>query len=479
MTATPLPLRLARDKVVPSLLLAIFALAPFQKRLHGFFDSLSRRIKLPELALPDHFSTKLHLFISDFLIIGCVAALFLYYRPSLRTFFWDGPAKYLTLLFLVFLTSTTFSITATYSLQYFKLFQFSLIFLFFNSICCLRQRVDFTQFVKRVAWMLVGIALCQCLISLCQYFFQDSVGLGFLGERNIKKFRFPSSGKPLWIFSELLGSQNDSPFLYRVAGTFYHPNIFGGFLLSSLLASCYLVIQEARRWIKTSLLFAILLQVFTLYLTFSRSAALALIISLAAWGILQIRNILMRDGVRSQAFRRFAVLAVTLVFSGCLGLALLYSQLSARGGMVNYNSVTKGADTERVVYMKTATEMVKEHPFLGVGYNNFQIHASMQQEKYPHNFLHSKVHNIYLLVTSEAGLIGGGIFLLFLFSILRSAWRGIQSSSHFQAAAFLASVFLGYLVIGGCDFYFLESPQGSIPFFGVAALLYSINPLDT
>jgi hypothetical protein len=58
---------------------------------------------------------------------------------------------------------------------------------------------------------------------------------------------------------------------------------------------------------------------------------------------------------------------------------------------------------------------------------------------------------------------------------LRTSYRGLKSESsdnHFQQKAFLFSTFLGFLLIGFCDFYFLESPRGSILFFGVAGLMY-------
>ncbi len=341
----------------------------------------------------------------------------------------------------------------------------------------MRQRIDGVQFVNRVAWLFLCIALCQCAISFVQYFSQDSVGLEFLGERNIKKFRFPSTGKLLWF----IGSKPDEPFLYRAAGTFFHPDILAGFLFTSIMATCYLAVREVRARLRILLFAALLVQVFTLYLTFSRAAGLALGVSLLFWLFLQIRHSMQSGGIRSQTFRRVALLAGVIVCSGLVGFSLLYSQLSARGGIVNYNHVTKYADSERVIYMKLAAGMVKEHPLLGAGYNNFEVLAHAQQGRFPDHYLYSKVHNIYLLIAAESGLLGGGLFLLFLLSIGRAAWKGLRlPAPSFQAAAFLSSVFLGYLLIGGCDFYFLESPQGSFPFFGIAALLYAIsNPLDT
>jgi hypothetical protein len=467
-------------KRVTFLLLSVFLMVPFQRRFHGFFDSFSRSLQQPEFPLPEFFSKKIHFFASDLLILVLVLFLIFFFKISLREFFWSGPSRYLILLFFVLLLSISTSITGSYSLQYFRLFEFSLIFLFFSSLCSLCGRIDLRRFIYRFAWLLVCVSLCECVIAIYQYFSQDSVGLSFLGERSPKRFPIANPGEHFWLLGEFFGSTPDSGCLYRVAATFGHPNILGGFLFCSVLASYYLCIQVAGKFKRLLLLVGIALQFFALYLSFSRSAMLALFLSTLLWCFLQLRNLFHKGG--SLEFKRLATLAITVCSSALVCLVLLYPQLKARGGVVNYNTAAQEADGERVVYMKVAIEMIREHPFLGIGYNNFQIYASQLQKNYPHNFLFSKVHNIYLLIASESGLIGGGAFLLFLLALLRMGYRGLFSqpltdtqADIFQARAFLFSTFVGFLLIGACDLYFLENPQGAIPFFGIAGLLCAFN----
>jgi len=220
------------------LLLSIFLLIPFQRRFHGFFDALSRSLTRPDCFLPEFFSRKIHLFVSDLLIIALVLLLFFRFKVSLRAFFWEGPSKYLTLLFFVFLLSTGNSVSNTYALQYLRLLQFSFIFLFFNAICCVRERIDLSRFIHRVAWLLVYLSLFECAVAIYQYFTQEPIGLGFLGEKSPKNFPFFHSGH-LWLLGDLFGSKLNSGYLYRVAGTFLSPNILGGFLFCSAMASYY------------------------------------------------------------------------------------------------------------------------------------------------------------------------------------------------------------------------------------------------
>ncbi len=447
-------------------MLIVFLLVPFQRRFHGFFDSFSRSLSLPDFPLPVYFSRKIHLFTSDLFIIALGCILIFWLRTSLRKLFWEGPSKYLTLLFFTFLLSTSLSISKQYSLQYFRLFEFSLVFLFFNCICSLRTKIDLQRFVKRLAWVFVSISLVQCVISICQFVSQDAVGLSFFGEIDPHKFLFHVRGAPNGFLTQLLGPQFNSAELCRACGTFLHPNVLGGFLFCSIMASFYLCVEEVTRLKRLFLQVMILLQFFALYLSFSRAAILALFLSALVWCFLQLKQ-------KSRS-RGLAILAGTVVFSALIGAIVLYPQLKARGGIINYNKTSQEADSERLIYMKVAAKMIKEHPLLGVGYNNFQIYSQHEQPRFPHNYIHSKVHNIYLLIASEAGLIGVSIFLLFILAILRAALKKMADEA-FQEKAFLFSTFFGFLVIGCCDFYFLENPQGSILFFGIAGLLYGVS----
>ena len=144
--------------------------------------------------------------------------------------------------------------------------------------------------------------------------------------------------------------------------------------------------------------------------------------------------------------------------------------------------MTQVADSERVQYMNMAFEMIQEYPFLGVGFNNFQLYSEPTQEAFPGYFFHSKVHNVYLLIASEIGLIGGVFFLLFLWVILKTAWLTAlarSNNSHLysnnQEMFFLLATFSGIMLIGVFDFYLIHTPHGRMLFFGFAAFLYAMS----
>lgn len=463
--------KVTENRILTFLLSLLFIIQPFQRRFHGCLDSWSRKLALPDFPLPEFFSKKIHLFISDLLFITLALIFVFRFKATLREFFWEGASKYLTLLFFTALTSLYFSITSHYALQYLRLIDFSLSFLFFNSICCIRNKINIAAFTQRVAWILVIISCMQCALGIYQYFHQHSFGLSFLGELDMRHFPFHNPGKHLWLFDKSPACE----FLYRASGTFTHPNILGGFLFCAVMASFYLFLRTETQYKRALLIPIVVLQIFTLYIVFSRSAILALVFSTLIWGFYQFKTLPKHNGFRSPIFRRFSILASTILLSALLGMTIFYSQLVARGGIINYNAVTTYADSERIQYLKMAIDMIKEHPLLGIGFNNFQLYEDPIQPGYPGHIFFSKVHNIYLLIASEMGMISGALFLLFIFSILKKSWKGIWQKEISQEKIFLLSVFLGLLFIGACDFYLVHTPHGRILFFGFAALLYSIR----
>jgi O-antigen ligase len=237
----------------------------------------------------------------------------------------------------------------------------------------------------------------------------------------------------------------------RAHGTFPHPNIFGGFLFVSLLMTQFLFLKEKKKLLAVAIFF----QIFTLFLTFSRAAILAYLMGSA----------LLFFYSRKLEWKSLAkVIGFSLVFS----LFFLLPALQDRGGIFNYNATVQSSDQGRVLFHEIAFNMIKEHPLLGVGFNHFLVRM---QEFSPVALAGDQffpVHNIYLLIASEEGVIGLLLFSLFLGSIL----FGVFKSEMTLERATLLSIFVGFLLIGCFDFYLLAGTQhGRLLFFMIAGLL--------
>ena len=84
-----------------------------------------------------------------------------------------------------------------------------------------------------------------------------------------------------------------------------------------------------------------------------------------------------------------------------------------------------GAAYSRIPLMKVAMNIIKTHPFLGIGINNYaEVMQSYDNttEKISFHFPYV-VHNSYLLIASEIGVIG---LLLFLWFVTQIYKRGIN-----------------------------------------------------
>ena len=448
------PFLFQQTKISEWLLLAVFALFPFQKRFKHLFSSLLKNSTPEHLEFPEYFSHHLNLYLTDFIVLF-IAVLCLFQRTGQwKSFFLRGPAKYLSLLLAVMVGSLLHSIASGYLLQYLKLLEFLSVLLLF----CSTVEVCSRGFFQKLCWTVFSISLIQCCIGTTQYFTQANVGFKGMGEPTLF-FPLPMTASYRWIIDPLLGIHPNTHLLHRCTGTFTHPNILGGFLFFSLLFTYFLFWKESKTWRSRALQIALFFQMFTLTITYSRSAIIATFFCTLLWFGLNYAKL--------RTDPRLKNLLLTIFLSGATCFALFYPQILSRGGLINQNAVNQGADQERVVYHHLALDMFKQSPLLGIGNNNFQLHTQTHAPKeYPEE-LHSKVHNIYLLILSELGLIGLIVFLFFIGSVLA------KSQILDPASITLLSLFLGFLFIGGCDFYLLGIQHGKILFFTTAALLWA------
>ncbi len=70
--------------------------------------------------------------------------------------------------------------------------------------------------------------------------------------------------------------------------------------------------------------------------------------------------------------------------------------------------------TARISYNKIGLELLAQHPVLGIGPGQFQYYYADPEYRFvPSNrlFIARQLHNMYLEVATETGLVGGGLFL--------------------------------------------------------------------
>jgi len=296
-------------------------------------------------------------------------------------------------------------------------------------------------------------ALLQAEIAILQFINQGSIGLNIFGEetinaltRNIAKV-------------EAFGS-----IFIRSYGTFSHPNILGGFLVVGIIAWIYLFVSPSKqhgvfhRAVSLIGLFVVLLG---LVFSFSRSAWIIAIISF----ILCI-TLLFRKKEYKHAARELVLSGMVfgLIIFGMVGWALV-----SRGNIKNDSAIN-----ERSIYAHIAIDMTNDYPF-GVGIGNGIIRAE-QEGRYDaygltNKTTHQPVHNIYLLLTEELGVVGIIVFIFFIGHLFFVE----KQKTHLPDISFLVIMFFSLLFIGLFDHYLLTLNTGRLMFFSILGIMVGLS----
>jgi len=357
-------------------------------------------------------------------------------------------------------------------------------------------------------WLILAISTFQVILGTYHYFAQRSFGLKILGEEVFRSYfqgiaKFQVKHGELWIIDRFMDVSRGTYDIVRPYGTFSHPNVLGAFLSVSVILTSYLLLVSRGTWKRTVLNIILAAQIYGVILSFSRVAILSMLLSLAmllgfslysftrnksmakdvsrGTGDLALDPSASHETRGSQVessasyetnfFSRFKKLLLTIFVSGAVCALLFYPQFLERGGVVSHGTTNSKSVSERVLYAQTAIAMIRQHPLLGVGYHNF---VEAMDEYAPQKlaaYQHQPVHNVYLLIAAETGVLGLLVFLCFIFYILYVAWQGRES----LLTTALAAAFVGILFIGLFDHYPWTIQQGRLMFFLLAGLVVAAS----
>jgi len=211
--------------------------------------------------------------------------------------------------------------------------------------------------------------------------------------------------------------------ILRTYGTLPHPNILGGFIFLTLLGSTSLFLVNKKP--NYSALILLCLGIILIGLPFSRSSWLALIVFV---------TILVS---KSKHFprNRLYLLLVTIALS--FGLTLCSTRNMAFTRISNQATTTETISTVgRSWLTQRALEMIRQHPFTGVGIGSFIIELSNTAVK---GAPIEPVHNIVLLTTAELGIVGLILVMGLFISIALNIYKA-NSPKAVLASATLAGL---------------------------------------
>ena len=341
------------------------------------------------------------------------------------------------------------------------------LFLVFLLYIYLKNNLGFLK-VSRIIGFVLASGSFQALVATLQFFKQASLGLHFFGEPVVS---------PL-VLGVAKFSVRGVKFI-RPPGLLPHANILAAYLFLSIGALSYFWLRKnnskhlglkrifLRDIFLSSLVFLLLL---SLLLTFSRSGWVVFIFFFSVLSLALV------------AFRKFKkyhskVLALFLLsLLIILSLSFIFKDfLFVR----THFDLKEKAISLRLVYQRMSLGLIKSHPIFGVGFSNYLSYLSRNNlwQKYGLKFtyLFQPVHNIYLLVASELGLVGLLLFLSFLFLTLKGSVRKLLASENSLAVLIFFLVELGFLIWGLSDHFFFDLAQGSYLFWLNTGILAGLS----
>jgi len=222
----------------------------------------------------------------------------------------------------------------------------------------------------------------------------------------------------------------------HVFGLFGNVNFFAEYLIVPLPLAISLFFTVQNRTHKILLLVGILAMGGSLILTFTRGSYLAIGISSLFMFFLYLAS---RGKGFIKEYKKIFIFILTLIILVTF-LFTLPNPLNKSGTVIykikrriSISQFTQSSSLKRrIAIWKFTGMMIKDHPILGSGLGTFKYNSLSYQAKffdqgenrrlYPHGFA-DKVHNEYLQLWAELGIVGLGIFIWLMVSYFNYGLR--------------------------------------------------------
>ncbi len=226
--------------------------------------------------------------------------------------------------------------------------------------------------------------------------------------------------------------------LVRATSSFKDSNTLGIYL--SAIAPVLFCLGFYSRTPKNKLVLgaASLLVLSGVVLTYSRPTLLAVYIAL--WFLCIV------------AKKKYMI--IILIALTCIAPFILPKTVKDWARAVEYNPVRFMCNDDRIAVYRNSLQMIKAHPFLGVGAGAYMKSYKQYKESPEYRGVvtldEMKAHNIYLHMAAEIGLVGFGVFCWLLYRLFAQMRRIYWSTHEFLKIAQIAlfSGLLAFLVNG-------------------------------
>lgn len=187
---------------------------------------------------------------------------------------------------------------------------------------------------------------------------------------------------------------------------------------------------------------------------------------------------------RPHSLRRAALLVAAFALVTLLQVmpSPLTAGRSSAAARLQATSTSEPNTRVRFLFWGIGLEMLREHPFTGVGANNYdaaypqaRAQFSLRYPASPLIAMHEEMiveraHNEYVQMLAELGMVGFALFLTFCAALTREAWRALRNSKSALAPGACCSL-LAFALSSGASSASFRWMGGGLLFFFAAAIV--------
>ena len=290
-------------------------------------------------------------------------------------------------------------------------------------------------------WLLYG-AILPMFLGAAQFYFETTFSSTWLG---LSEYNVDVGGTAV--------IESGGERILRAYGSFSHPNVFGGYLAIIFAASTFLLSQVSKKDKETVQLHTIfhIGIILLLVITFSRSAFLG------AAAFFVVSFFFLKKNKQSIGY---SVAVRKTFYTFLILVAIMFPLFSTRinaDGRLEQKSVQ-----ERTNQMVEAKDIISNNWLTGIGAGSYSLHLAQRNPGQP-GWFYQPVHNAFLLLLAELGVIGITLLSWGLYSMVTLTRLPLK----FLALPLFLAVF---------DHYLYSSYAGIILFFLYLALVTQFYP---
>ncbi|MDH5173819.1 MAG: tetratricopeptide repeat protein [Elusimicrobiota bacterium] len=218
-----------------------------------------------------------------------------------------------------------------------------------------------------------------------------------------------------------------------ISGPFENRNVLASFLVFTMPVSAGFLFEKIGKKLKIMVALVVIITLIALIYTRTRGAWVGFMGAMAFFAGAK----LMAEGAMKKIFKSLfskkSLIIISLLII-CLGLLIRYDYNKKRHSFtkkfLSIADLKDPATRHRFVMWRSGIDIIKEHPLLGTGMGTFKkIHL-----KYQSKYLRTKkygrfeglsrfIHNDYLEITTNTGILGLGTFLWLIVTLY---WAGLK-----------------------------------------------------